>query len=65
MSILTIPLVSARRKQFELEQIMGKLLIQEIIPLNLVRSQLYTYSLLHSLSENNNYIEQQKNSSRA
>ena len=41
MSTFTIPLVIAKRKQTELEKIMGKLFIHENIPLNLVRSQLF------------------------
>ena len=39
MSTFTIPLVIAKRKQTELEKIMGKLFTHENIPLNLVRSQ--------------------------
>jgi len=41
MGTLSIPLVIARRKQTELEKIMGKLFIHENILLNLVRSQLF------------------------
>ena len=41
MSTFTIPLVIVKRKQTELEKIMGKLFIHENIPLNLVRSQLF------------------------
>ena len=41
MSTFTIPLVIAKRKQTELEKIMGKLFIHENISLNLVRSQLF------------------------
>ena len=41
MSNFTIPLVVAKMKQTELEKIIGKLLIYENIPLNLVQSQLF------------------------
>jgi len=37
----SLPLVIAKRKQTEHEKILGKLFIHEIIPLNLVRSQLF------------------------
>ena len=41
MSTFTVSLVIAKRKQTEHEKILGKLFIHEIIPLNLVRSQLF------------------------
>ena len=56
MSTFTISLVIAKRKQTELEKIMGKLFIHENIPLNLVRSQLFRDFCRVSISRAFSYL---------